>query len=117
MYIFITDQTPSNADTSYWAKFLNQETAIYRGTEKMAKLTGHPVVYGDIQRVKRGYYSIKIKLLTENPNQTKEGEITELHTRVLEDSIIRHPDNWLWTHRRWKKKNPIKANTEHEIRS
>lgn len=107
MYIFITDQTPSNDFTSYWTVFLNQDTAIYKGAEKFAKLTGHPVVYGDIQRVKRGYYTIDVKMLAENSIRTKEGEITELHTRALEEAVLRHPDNWLWTHRRWKRKNPF----------
>ncbi|HXH18887.1 MAG TPA: lysophospholipid acyltransferase family protein [Chitinophagales bacterium] len=109
LYIFITDQTPSNEFTSYWLTFLNQDTPVYKGTEKVAKLTGLPVVFGDIQRLKRGYYSIDVSLLTDNPALTREGEITELHTQALEQAIIRHPDNWLWTHRRWKRKKPEKV--------
>ena len=107
MYIFITDQTPSNVYTSYWATFLNQDTTIYKGTEKFAMITGLPVVYCDVQRVKRGYYAVEFKMLTENPKQTITNEITELHTRALESAIISNPDNWLWTHRRWKRKRPL----------
>jgi len=106
MYIFITDQTPLNAQTSHWLTFLNQDTPVYKGTEKMAKRTGHPVVFGDIQRIRRGYYCIEVSLLTDNPARMKEGEITELHTRALEKAIIKNPDNWLWTHRRWKREKP-----------
>ena len=106
LYIFITDQTPSNPLTSHWTSFLNQDTPVFRGTEKFARLTKLPVVYGDIQRVKRGYYSIEASLLVDNPSMPEEGEITELHTRKLESAIKRHPDNWLWTHKRWKRKRP-----------
>jgi KDO2-lipid IV(A) lauroyltransferase len=42
--------------------------------------------------------------LTENPKDTAENEITEMHVRALEKAIIEHPDNWLWSHRRWKHK-------------
>ena len=107
MYIFITDQTPSNVHTSYWTRFLNQDTSIFKGAEKFAKLTGHPVLHAEIQRAQRGYYTVEFKILRESPERTTEGEITELHTRALENDIVRNPDNWLWTHRRWKLKKPV----------
>jgi len=110
MYIFITDQTPSNVFTSHWTTFLNQETPIFKGTEKFARITGHPVVYCDVQRTKRGYYSIEFNMLTENPVHEQPGKVTELHTRALENAIINNPDNWLWTHRRWKRKRPLNKN-------
>ena len=45
LYIFITDQTPSNISTCHWTTFLNQHTPVFKGTEKMAKLTNIPVVF------------------------------------------------------------------------
>lgn len=104
LYIFITDQTPSNTKTSHWTTFLNQDTPVFKGTEKFGHMTGLPIVYGDIQRVKRGYYTIDVSLLVENPALSKEGEITDIHTKALENAINLHPDNWLWSHRRWKRK-------------
>lgn len=104
LFIFITDQTPSNTHTAHWTTFLNQDTPVFKGTEKFARITGLPVVYGDIQRVKRGYYTIDVSLLIENPAETKEGGITEIHTKTLENAIAGSPDNWLWSHRRWKRK-------------
>lgn len=104
LFIFITDQTPSNTTTAHWTTFLHQDTPVFKGAEKFARLTGLPLVYGDIQRVKRGYYTIDVSLLIENPAGTQEGEITDIHTKTLEDAIHRHPDNWLWSHRRWKRR-------------
>jgi Kdo2-lipid IVA lauroyltransferase/acyltransferase len=43
-------------------------------------------------------------MITEFPKETDEYEITESHVRMLEKAIREHPDNWLWSHRRWKHK-------------
>lgn len=104
--IFIGDQTPSRGEINYWTKFLNQDTAVFLGTERIAKKTDQAVVFFDIDKVKRGYYKTNIILLFENPKETAEYEITEAHLRFLEKKIINKPEYWLWSHRRWKfKKN------------
>ena len=100
---FVADQTPSN-ENAYWTKFLNQDTPVFWGTEQIAKKMNYPVLYVTINRVKRGYYEIETEVLTENPKDTSEGEISEAHTRKLEADIIKKPEIWLWSHRRWKHK-------------
>ena len=102
--IFAADQTPTKNEINYWSKFLNQETPVYLGTEKTAKHFDFVVLFMDIQRYKRGYYEVSISTITDKPKQTKEYEITKGHIHKLEEAIIKHPDNWLWSHRRWKHK-------------
>lgn len=102
---FISDQTPS-PEGAYWTTFLNQDTPIFKGTEKIAQRMNYPVVYGRVNRVKRGYYKISAEMLFENPSKTKPDEVSEAHTRVLEKDIIAHPEIWLWSHRRWKHAKP-----------
>ena len=106
LYIFITDQTPHQASTSYWTTFLNQDTPVFKGTDKFAKMLKVPVFFAEMKRVKRGYYSIKFIEVTSDPAAAQPDEITEKHTRALESAIIAQPDNWLWSHRRWKRKRP-----------
>lgn len=101
-----TDQTPSNPLKCYWTTFLNQDTPVLFGTEKYAKDFNYAVLFGDIRKVKRGYYTIKYKVLVTEPNNTKKYEITEAHTRALEQAIIEEPAYWLWSHKRWKHKRP-----------
>ena len=103
MTIFGADQSPTYSKSVYWTTFLSQETAVALGTERFAKKYDLPVVYGAINKVKRGHYSLDISILCEQPKETKEGEITELHTRKLETQIIDQPEFWLWTHKRWKR--------------
>ncbi|OYU97182.1 MAG: lipid A biosynthesis acyltransferase [Bacteroidetes bacterium B1(2017)] len=98
---FIADQTPS-AENAHWMQFMNQDTPVFLGVEKMARKFNYPVVYGDMIRLKRGYYSIEFKLLFEEPKATADFEITESHMRHLEESILETPADWLWSHRRWK---------------
>lgn len=106
VYTFIADQTPSNPEESYWTKFLHQDTPVFWGTEKLAKKFNYPVVFASVRKYKRGYYKIFLEMLSENPKDTDEGVITELHTRKLERDIMLQPEIWLWSHRRWKHKKP-----------
>ncbi|WP_343306921.1 lysophospholipid acyltransferase family protein [Chitinophaga niabensis] len=102
---FIADQTPA-PDSAFWLTFLNQDTPVFQGTEKIARKMNYPVVYARVERLKRGYYEISAETLFDEPGKTAEGEITAAHTRALEKDIQHQPESWLWSHRRWKHKRP-----------
>lgn len=104
--VFATDQSPSNPNNCYWMKFLNQDTGVLFGTEKYAKEYNYPVVYGRINKEKRGHYSFEFFDVTDAPRETEYGEITEKVTHMLEKDIRDIPQYWLWSHRRWKHKQP-----------
>ena len=100
---FIADQA-SSKDNSYWTQFLNQDTAVFWGTEVIASKLNYPLVYMNVSRIKRGFYEVSAEMLCENPKDTTKGEISEMHTKRLEKDIIAQPAYWLWTHKRWKHK-------------
>jgi KDO2-lipid IV(A) lauroyltransferase len=102
---FIADQTPS-PERAYWTTFLGQDTPVFLGTGTLARKLGHPIVYISITRPRRGHYHMTAEPLVEDPTTMTEGEITEVHTKRLEQDIRNYPDLWLWTHRRWKHKRP-----------
>ncbi|MFM8758980.1 MAG: lysophospholipid acyltransferase family protein [Methylophilaceae bacterium] len=102
--IFGVDQSPPNPSKCYWTTFLNQDTGVLFGCEKFAKEYNHAVVYGRINKEKRGYYSFEFIDISAIPQQTAHGEIMEAITRLLEKDIMRAPQYWLWTHKRWKHK-------------
>lgn len=100
---FIADQTPQ-PENAYWTHFLNQDTPVFKGTEKIAQKLNYPVVYVTVKKIRRGFYEVCAEKLVDVPAQTRENEISELHTRKLEQDILTNPEIWLWTHRRWKHK-------------
>jgi len=101
---FISDQSPPRNAIHYWTTFLNQETPIHLGIEKLAKRYNAAVFYYEIRRIKRGYYEVEPTLICENAAETADMEITNKHVQLLEQTIRRDPPYWLWSHRRWKHK-------------
>jgi KDO2-lipid IV(A) lauroyltransferase len=102
--LFATDQSPTYSKRVHWTKFLNQSTPVFLGAERFSREYNFPVIYGYLKKVRRGYYELEVILLENNPVQTQDGEITEKHTRWLENQIKETPQYWLWTHKRWKRK-------------
>lgn len=104
--VFLTDQTPSGKNM-YWTRFLNQDTPVFWGVERIAHKFNYPIIFARIIREKRGYYRAEGHVLVDDPrNYPEEGTISEMHTRAIEASILEQPETWLWTHRRWKRKKP-----------
>jgi len=102
---FVADQAaPANA---YWTTFLNQDTSVFTGAEKLAIKFNYPVVYLHSERPRRGYYTITPEILFSDPGKTQENEISEVFTRRLEKDITESPVIWLWSHKRWKSKRPL----------
>jgi KDO2-lipid IV(A) lauroyltransferase len=101
---FMADQTPSVNNIHYWSSFLNQESAVFTGVERIAKQTGYAVIYLDMEKIKRGYYKATVRLITDKAKEEPEFYITETYIRAMEKTILRDPAYWLWTHKRWKRK-------------
>ncbi|MEM7162854.1 MAG: lysophospholipid acyltransferase family protein, partial [Bacteroidota bacterium] len=100
--IFGNDQAPKKG-TGIWTTFLNQETAVPFGAEKLASKLNLPVVYCFIDKIKRGFYSMEYRLICDDPVDFNLGQISVESTRELERDILQQPEYWLWSHRRWKR--------------
>jgi KDO2-lipid IV(A) lauroyltransferase len=90
------------SERAYWIQFLNHDTPFLHGMEKHARLNNLPVIYINVQRVRRGYYTVELSVLTAKPLELKEGALTEMYARKLESVILNKPENWLWSHNRFK---------------
>jgi KDO2-lipid IV(A) lauroyltransferase len=102
----LADQSPGDANKSYWLNFLNQKTPVLFGTEMMAHEFNCAVVFFATEKIKRGHYRMKLSLISDEPKEMAWGQITEAHTSRLEQEIVRHPQYWLWSHKRWKRDVP-----------
>jgi len=101
----VADQTPPRREIHYSLDFLNQETPVYLGVEKIATKFDMVVFFFNIRKVKRGYYEVEAELLTDKPRELEEFELTRRHMKNLEQLINEKPEYWLWSHRRWKHKS------------
>ena len=101
---FMADQTPSPANIHFWVTFLNQDTPVLTGVEKIAKKVDFAVFYFDVEKVKRGYYAVTIREVELHPKEAPEFDITRKYMDLMENTIRRAPEYWLWTHNRWKHK-------------
>lgn len=101
----IADQTPSKGNLHFWTNFLNHpDTPFLNGPERIARKVDLAFVYLDVKRVKRGYYSCDLVTIAEHSKETAENEITQRYAELMEQTILRDPAYWLWSHRRWKHK-------------
>lgn len=98
----LSDQKPSKRSTYAWTHFLSQETAFLNGSEVLAKKFGFSAVYAHILSPKRGQYTVRFELITDNPAAMPEEEMTKKYAALLEQNIHAQPEQWLWTHNRWK---------------
>lgn len=104
--LVLADQSPGDSNKCYWMDFLNQKTGVVFGPELLAHQYQQAVVFFHIEQTKRGYYTMHLETITESPNEMKWGEITEKHTKMLEKVIQDRPEQWIWSHKRWKREVP-----------
>ncbi len=67
-------------------------------------MTRLPVFFLATRKVKRGYYEVTIEQIAQPPYHFDQQEILPLYVKKVESLLLEHPDNWLWTHKRWKYK-------------
>jgi len=101
-YVLVADQNPSNASKGYWFDFFGIDTVFLHGPEKYSRKYNLPTFFGQLKRVRRGYYNATFELLAENPAELEEGELTRRYVKKLEACIREQPETWLWSHKRWK---------------
>lgn len=100
---YISDQVPFWTNIHHWVDFLHHDTPVLTGTERIVKKMNHAVFFLDVHRVRRGYYEAEFKLITREPQKMDDFEITDIYFKLLEESIRRAPEFWLWSHNRWKR--------------
>lgn len=113
MYGLIADQSPARYRAQHFTRFFGKTSAVFMGSEKLAKAHDTTVVYLAVEKVKRGHYQATFHTITENASQTQDWEITDSFFDLLEKQIRKQPEYYLWSHKRWKatpenvKRNPV----------
>ena len=98
----VADQNPAMPASSFWLNFFSRPTPFLYTSEKNAIRNNNAVVFLSFKKLKRGYYKCETIVITENAAETKTGELTKKYRDFLQQRITEQPDNYLWSHRRWK---------------
>jgi KDO2-lipid IV(A) lauroyltransferase len=100
---YLGDQVPHWNNIHHWCWFLNHDTPVMTGTERIAIKNRQAIFFLEMTQKKRGYYEAEFKLISRTPEQFKEFEITDIYHQMLEANIRHQPELWLWSHKRWKR--------------
>lgn len=103
LFGYISDQAPKWSNIHFWLPFLNHNTPVFTGGERIMRKMNDAVFYVDMQRPRRGHYICTFELLTRTPNELPEYEITRCFFTKLEETVRRDPRYYLWSHNRWKR--------------
>lgn len=101
-FFFVADQSPKMQKIQYHINFLHQKTAVFIGFDKVIRKKNLAVVYCEMRKENRGKYHINFKEILPENNTFKEYEIVHSFFTELEKTLQKNPDNWLWSHKRWK---------------
>ena len=93
-----------------WVDFFNKPTSTTSIPAELAKRTGAALIPAYCIRIATGEYEIHAEPeapLMGDENNCIENTTRELNRR-LEEKIRAFPEQWTWTHKRWKNKRHIK---------
>jgi len=102
-YYMVADQFAPNTEKQKLVNFFGSKTGFLHGPENYSKQFDIPVVYIEMRRVKRGYYSMEMIDICEHPKELQENELTQIYATLMEKSILKQPEDWMWSHKRWKR--------------
>ncbi len=100
---FISDQAPKWNSIHHFTSFLNHDTPVFTGTEKIGRQVNALIYFADVTRPRRGYYNCRLYRMVDDVKALREFEVTDIYMRNLENMIRRAPEYWLWSHNRWKR--------------
>jgi len=102
VYGMLVDQSPKLNRAHHWTTFFGKTVPVITGTEMLAKKYNYAVMYIETTKVKRGFYETKMGILSENPRDIPDFEITDLFMQKLEAHIRKAPEYYFWSHKRFK---------------
>ena len=105
----VADQGALRSTT--WVPFFGQPTMTPAGPGVFAARSGAPVLFGTVVAEGRGYL-MEVAVVDDEVTGDARAAIERIAVRyreLLEASVRRFPDQYLWTHRLWKRPPPVPA--------
>ncbi len=105
--VFVMDQYASLPKDGVSVEFFGKKTGTYRSLATIARYTSIPVIPAASYRKPDGQHVLKFYepipwVTSEKGHHDEIYQNTLLYNQALERLILEHPEQWLWTHKRWK---------------
>ena len=105
---FMLDQNRP-AGMGVFVDFFGKPASTTPGLAVMSAHTGAPVLPVFIRRAPDGTHRVEARPPLPPPADRRPETVqayTAACTKIIEDEIRRHPEQWLWWHKRWKSRPP-----------
>ena len=104
LYIFPTDQCPYKYASAHTVdNFMHQPTLTMTGGAALAHKFGFAVVYMAFKKKEDFGYKMSFREICPDASKFTPEDIMNKFYSYLEEDVNAQPENYLWTHKRWKK--------------
>ena len=104
LYIFPTDQCPYKYASAHTVdNFMHQPTLTMTGGAALAHKFGFAVVYMAFKKKEDFGYKMSCREICPDASKFTPEDIMNKFYSYLEEDVNAQPENYLWTHKRWKK--------------
>ena len=104
LYVFPTDQCPYKYASAHTVdNFMHQPTLTMTGGAALAQKFGFAVVYMAFKKKDGFGYKMSFREICPDASKFTPEDIMNKFYSYLEEDINAQPENYLWTHKRWKK--------------
>ena len=104
LYVFPTDQCPYKYASAHTVdNFMHQPTLTMTGGAALAHKFGFAVVYMAFKKKEGFGYKMSFREICRDASKFTPEDIMNKFYSYLEEDINAQPENYLWTHKRWKK--------------
>ncbi len=102
LFAFNTDQSPHSTWQVEWVDFFGRETAAVPGWAEIAMRMKMPVIYLHLIHHGKKSYSVFAEKIWDGQSEVSQHDLVQRYYSLLEADIRKQPDQYLWSHRRWK---------------
>lgn len=92
----------THPEKCYWMYFFSKPAPFVTGPAIGAIKNNTAIIFAHFRKKRRGYYHFDTTVIAENANEYSPETLTLRFRDLLEQTIIDGPDNYLWSHRRWR---------------
>lgn len=100
---YIADQVPGYGSIHRWVDFMNHDTPVFTGAERLSRMVHADCYYVHLTRPRRGKYVLRFVPICPDAALYPKFSVTDEFFSQLQSQIRFRPQFWLWSHRRWKR--------------